>query len=77
MSYVCVCSGFQRVLWGWDSHRHAAAVCAGGAWQEQSSPGGSEDCHVDRLTQGLRKPEKEIEEKAVGKTLLYTVKDVI
>ncbi len=40
----------------WDSHRHAAEVCAGGAWQERSSPEGSEDCRVDKLPPGLKRP---------------------
>lgn len=39
-----------------DSRRRAAGVCAGGAWQERSSPGGTEDCHADRSTPGLRRP---------------------
>uniref|UniRef100_A0A3B3H9W9 Uncharacterized protein n=1 Tax=Oryzias latipes TaxID=8090 RepID=A0A3B3H9W9_ORYLA len=38
------------------SHRRAAGVCAGGAWLEQSSRGGSGDCPVDKLTPGLRRP---------------------
>lgn len=42
----------------WNSRRHAAGVCAGGAWQERSSPGGSEDCRVDRSTPGLKRPAK-------------------
>lgn len=40
----------------WNSHRRAAGVCAGGAWQEQSSPGGTEDYRVDRWTRGLKRP---------------------
>lgn len=40
----------------WHSRRHAAEVCAGGAWQVQKSPGGNEDCRVGRLTPGLRRP---------------------
>ena len=42
----------------WNSRRRAAGVCAGGAWQERSSPGGSEDCRVDRSTPGLKRPER-------------------
>lgn len=49
----------------WDSHRHAAGVYAGGAWQEQSSPGDSEDCRVDRLTPGLKRPGQKKGGKAV------------
>lgn len=39
-----------------DSRRHAAGVCAGGVWQEQSSPGGTEDYRADRSTQGPKRP---------------------
>lgn len=42
-----------------DLHRRAAGVYAGGAWQEQSSPGGTEDCHADRSTPGLKRPGQE------------------
>lgn len=40
------------------SHMRAAAACAGGVWQEQSSPGGTGDCHVDMSTPGLKRPEQ-------------------
>lgn len=40
----------------WNSHRHAVGVYAGGAWQERSSPGGTEDCRVGRSTPGLKRP---------------------
>lgn len=42
-----------------DLHRRAAGVYAGGAWQEQSSPGGTEDCHADKSTPGLKRPAQE------------------
>lgn len=54
---LCVCSLLMAFAM-WNSRRHAAGVCAGGAWQEQSSPGGSEDCRVDRSTPGLKRPAK-------------------
>lgn len=50
-----VCS---RLFARWNSRRRAAGVCAGGAWQERSSPGGSEDCRADRSTPGLKRPER-------------------
>lgn len=37
-------------------HRRAAGVCAVGALQEQSSPAGTEGCHADTLTPGLKRP---------------------
>ncbi len=52
--YMCVFSSTVFAIW--NSRRRAAGVCAGGAWQERSSPGGSEDCHVDRSTPGLKRP---------------------
>lgn len=55
---VCVCVFSSAVFAIWNSRRRAAGVCAGGAWQEQSSPGGSEDCRVDRSTPGLKRPER-------------------
>lgn len=53
---MCVCVFSSAVFVIWNSRRHAAGVCAGDAWQERSSPRGSEDCHVDRSTPGPRRP---------------------
>lgn len=51
---LCVFSSTVFAIW--NSHRRAAGVYAGGAWQEQSSPGGTEDYRVDRSTPGLKRP---------------------
>lgn len=54
--YMAMCVYSFTVLAIWNSHRHAAGVCAGDAWPEQSSPGGTEDCRVDTSTPGLKRP---------------------
>lgn len=54
--YTAMCVFSSTVFAILNSRRHAAGVCAGGVWQERSSPGGSEDCRVDRSTPGLKRP---------------------
>lgn len=53
-----MCSLHEYLLYR-DLHRHAAGVYVGGAWQEQSSPGGNEDCHADKSTPALKRPGQE------------------
>lgn len=60
----------------WNSHRRVAGVCAGGVWQEQSSPGGTEDCHADKLTPGLKRPEQQIcKNKSLVNNTKYRILD--
>lgn len=66
-NYTATCVFSSTVFAIWNSHRRAAGVCAGGAWQEQSSPGDTEDCRVDRSTPGLKRPGQTC--KKVAKTL--------
>lgn len=53
-----MCSVHECLLYI-DLHRHAAGVYGEGAWQEQSSPGGTEDCRADKSTPGLKRPGQE------------------
>lgn len=64
---VCVCSDPGNR----DSRRRAAGVCAGGAWQEQSSPGGTVDYHADRSTRGPKRPGRN-EKNAEIRTMTQT-----
>lgn len=63
--YTASCVFSSAVFGVWNSHRRAAGVCAGGAWRGRNSPGGSEDCRVDRSTPGLKRPAYKEAEKCM------------
>lgn len=62
--YAAMCVFSSRVcLQLGNSRRRAAGVCAGGAWQVRSSPGGSGGCRADTSTPEPRRPGQTVRER--------------